>query len=377
MADTVFILGAGASRQGGAPLMGEFLDVAHDLQKQSDLGERATAFETVFEARSVFSRTHSKSRLDVRNMESLFTAFEMARTIGGFERYDASAADLLTAAMKTVIITTLEETMDFRISPRRVKPPRPYDSFAKLLVDAQQSQKRCRSIAVITFNYDVAADFALLDVGLTPDYGLSTTATGGVPLLKLHGSLHWAECPSCGNVVDVPLKDFINQQVEGRSLRGGKLEINNSEKTKHVRLTPLLCRYSHCGGDKVRPEPVIVPPTWNKAEYHRALQPVWSRAAQELREAERIFVIGFSLPPTDVFFNYLYALGATGDAVLERFWVFNPDTSVRDRFVSLLGPGAETVFQLYDIGFEEAIKLVQTELLGRDQATRRARVVEY
>ena len=28
---TVFILGAGASKQGGAPLMGEFLDVATDL----------------------------------------------------------------------------------------------------------------------------------------------------------------------------------------------------------------------------------------------------------------------------------------------------------------------------------------------------------
>ena len=54
---------------------------------------------------------------------------------------------------------------------------------------------------------------------------------------------------------------------------------------------------------------MIVPPTWNKTEYHSNLSHVWHEAAVELGSARNIYVFGYSLPETDSFFRYLFALG--------------------------------------------------------------------
>ena len=75
-------------------------------------------------------------------------------------------------------------------------------------------------------------------------------------------------------------------------------------------------------GTVVEPQPVIVPPAWNKADYHHTLSKVWSRSASELEEAEYIFVIGYSLPPTDAFFKLLYALGTVGSTPIRKIVVF-------------------------------------------------------
>ncbi len=48
MAEAVFILGAGASKECGAPLMANFLDVADDLRLRGEAGIDAVHFERVF-----------------------------------------------------------------------------------------------------------------------------------------------------------------------------------------------------------------------------------------------------------------------------------------------------------------------------------------
>jgi len=111
-------------------------------------------------------------------------------------------------------------------------------------------------------------------------------------------------------------------------------------------------------------EPVIVPPTWNKADSHRSLSRVWSRGALELSQAENIIVIGYSMPETDAFFRYLYALGTVGPVMLKRFWVFDPDTTgaVEKRFENLLGHGAKPRFKYFARRFNEAISILKSEL---------------
>jgi hypothetical protein len=101
--------------------------------------------------------------------------------------------------------------------------------------------------------------------------------------------------------------------------------------------------------------PVIVPPTWSKAEHHARIEQVWREAARELSEARNIYVIGYSLPATDQFFRYLYAVGSIGDGRLRRFWVFDPEKEVHARFEALLGPGARGRFKPYEMTFEKAI----------------------
>ncbi|MHB1587420.1 MAG: hypothetical protein ACYCRH_08255 [Acidiferrobacteraceae bacterium] len=93
MADVVFILGAGASKEGGAPLMADFLDVARTLWETQKVSTSAPAFETVFKAIGHLQQVHSKAELDIINIESVFAAFEMGKLLGRLPGYSAADID--------------------------------------------------------------------------------------------------------------------------------------------------------------------------------------------------------------------------------------------------------------------------------------------
>lgn len=59
MSHVVFILGAGASREGGAPLMGDFLDKARALLASGEVGDAKESFEQVFKAIRELRAVHS------------------------------------------------------------------------------------------------------------------------------------------------------------------------------------------------------------------------------------------------------------------------------------------------------------------------------
>ena len=95
------------------------------------------------------------------------------------------------------------------------------------------------------------------------------------------------------------------------------------------------------------------------------IKPVWERAAAELRQAESIFVIGYSLPETDGFFKMLYALGTVG-VPLQRFWLFDPDESgaVEKRFRGMLGSGALPRFRSHRDVFAGAIRTIKSAFVA-------------
>jgi hypothetical protein len=124
-------------------------------------------------------------------------------------------------------------------------------------------------------------------------------------------------------------------------------------------LAPYLAVAPQCCNKKLDTiDPFIVPPTWNKGSYHKALKPVWQTAASRLAAATKVYVIGYSLPDSDLFFRYLFALGSVGKEVLERFWVFNPDPEVSERFENLLGPGARRRYRYFKQNFNEALRVI-------------------
>src|SRR5437773_7286949 len=82
--NSVFILGAGASAHAGVPLMNEFFQVAEDLlwTRAIEAADDQVAFELVLRARAQLQPVLSKARFNVRNLEAVFTAFEMAQLFG-------------------------------------------------------------------------------------------------------------------------------------------------------------------------------------------------------------------------------------------------------------------------------------------------------
>ena len=63
------------------------------------------------------------------------------------------------------------------------------------------------------------------------------------------------------------------------------------------------------------------------------------------------------------FFKYLYALGTASETLFKRFWVFDPDKSVEERFRRLLGNTAKQRFEYIQQRFEQSINIIKKRIL--------------
>src|SRR5712691_10764033 len=139
--------------------------------------------------------------------------------------------------------------------------------------------------------------------------------------------------------------------------------LGRGEDTHRLSMSEHVATLEHCG-TRCMPEPVIVPPTWNKGRYHGAIESVWRRAAKKLSEAETVIIIGYSLPTTDQFFHYLFGLGCVGGHLLRRVILCDPDVEVAARFRGLLAPAVlHGGFTHWTAGFSGCIAPLREQLL--------------
>jgi hypothetical protein len=79
MPNTVFILGAGASSEAGAPLMPQFINAARDLP-----GADRGAIRSVLDATAALAHSQAKATINLQNVEEIFSAFELAALVGAW-----------------------------------------------------------------------------------------------------------------------------------------------------------------------------------------------------------------------------------------------------------------------------------------------------
>ena len=120
-------------------------------------------------------------------------------------------------------------------------------------------------------------DVALYRLGVGPNYVLDEPdgRAGGIQLLKLHGSVNWATETESRKIRPLHLKKYYQAYPATQMSEGGPFWISKS----------LVSFFSRHEKIEVDPEPVIVPPSWNKTDYHQALSAVWELAAKHLSEA--------------------------------------------------------------------------------------------
>jgi hypothetical protein len=292
----VYILGAGASFESGAPLMNNFLDVAEDLLRQGAFKEDQEKIELVFDLISELQIVHSKAQLDLNNIESLFGAIEMGIILGRLTFREQDVAKY-KHALTTLISRTLVQSMLFLVvqksGPQNVsmfKSSESYSQFAKILTHVKS-----KGASVLTFNYDLGLELALAFSNTRINYRLGDEADN-FNLLKLHGSINW----------------YTNAKSQTREIKYLPLEDANhyiqndyyNHRYKHNERYPFdIKKYLNLAGANEHQdlETVIIPPTWNKTEYQGQLTRVWEAAADKLSEAQNIYIIGYSLPESDSF----------------------------------------------------------------------------
>lgn len=324
--------------------MASFMDAAEETRAEMKDGELAEAFDQFFDlVQGRLQLLHAKSSLSLQNIETVLGLVEMAELVQRLPGTEVADIRRLANATRMVLAETIESRTRFDFTENSWRPPAEYLRIAKSIAELRSGGVTA-SVACITFNYDVALDFALHWTDLDIDYGLDHTSAGSVPLLKLHGSLNWGQCTKCSTVRAVALGQvFQTTHVHPRFK--GKLALRATHSLNQM--------LPHCPEDLPRRVPAIVPPSWNKTQYHKAFRSVWARAAQEISEAREIYVIGYSLPPTDSFFRDLLALGLAGASRLRRFEVVNPDALVSGRFRELLGPEVRERFQGSESSFTD------------------------
>ncbi|HET7791824.1 MAG TPA: hypothetical protein VFL64_00445 [Rhizobacter sp.] len=359
---TVFVLGAGASRAAGGPLMYDFIDLAARVLRRGEAGWAQEHFEVSLEARRKLQHAYVKSTIDLDNIENLFATYGMASLIGRLSNLDTQLVKGLPTSLRYLIMRTLEQSILYPLTGRdhTVVAPYPYAAFAELLLE-MQSLREFAPLAIINFNYDLCLDYALALKGVPVNYGLGGAAKHaprGVPHYKVHGSLNWFRDGATSLIEAAPLKPMLAKTYWDR--------LGLDREAERPIDTMELLFGSEKWGESLHPEPIIVPPTWNKGWYQEQLRTVWTRASEALSSAENIFVIGYSLPPSDQFFRAFWSLSTISDSVIERFWLFDPSgkSDIVDRFSSMLGPAImdRGKFRYEALKFTGAIKFIANYL---------------
>lgn len=283
--DVVFILGAGCSQEDGAPLVNDFFDVAFSDRIIYDL-ERYDS-ESIQEL-----KTFRKEHLPNSNVEELFSFIDMQSKVKTINISDLELADIRGYLIRLINLTlkkSLENKKD--------------TTSKKFIVKVKSIIESMDNPSLITFNWDLLLDNALirhpsggtyqLDYGVDFEVieGRKKTAPcnrkGQIPLYKLHGSLNWIKC-SCGR------KYFKFQEKVGIDYVG-KVREN------------FVCPYKK-RKEKHDLSPMLVPPTFLKlsdASFDE-IKKIWLWAKKDLIKAEKIIIIGYSLPDNDIPFKLYF-----------------------------------------------------------------------
>lgn len=332
------------------PTMDNFLNRADALRYASGMEAHREDFDLVFEGIARLQPVFAKSNIDIQNVEEVFNAFEMAQILDVMGGISKKKLGKLRRAITNVIFYTLDESFSAKI-PRDypvILPP--YTKFGELIKSITKSG---HSVDIITFNYDINLELLFYLSGYPSiEYHLQTVKDkrGAISVFKLHGSMNWMKCNSCRTVFDVEIGHTVSE------FRHRMFVVEHALPVPIRFILPEDLRCARCGADGSF-ERFIVPPSWAKTAHYSKLKSVWRAAAQSLKEAKYISIIGYSFPEADYFFRYLFALGTEGETRIERIDLVDPMAEVLcDRYASFLGPTTRRVFRGYAKGFGAAVE---------------------
>ena len=265
---------------------------------------------------------HVRSELDARSERPIpGSDTPLAENFEQWLSYLVEAPPWLTAAERALnqwgfitLTDTIYEVL-WTLQQRALELPCPD------WLDALVRYWQANSCTVITFNYDLLVEIAhavSTNHAPAPLYSVPITfmdardnmvlgrekTVDGLRLLKMHGSLNWRYSGPGGPAGDVVY------EVGYESTGSSSVPIHRAESWSVQAVSRSVDDGLPGGSDRV---PMIVPPTTVKSPYYvnQSLQLVWRQAANALRAAEEIVLMGFGLPVTDLLVASLLATNFT------------------------------------------------------------------
>jgi len=290
MNETVLFLGAGATKSAQGLLTDEILpallSAKASLQVQDPSGRVDALVEFLAKEFHVNAATPKEHYPGLPLLMSLIdTALDRREAFYG--RWDLDAISQLREAIEFGIFDVLEDAL------KKAPTSNHYEMFSKLFPSPEQP-------CVVTTNYDLIADSAMMNVGRAmPNYhcGIANIAQIGPEqrfgtLLKLHGSLNWLLCKTCLRLelgeTDSTRYLQVLQRVVGPDLR-----------------STFLTDGAPCAVCQSKLRPLLVAPSHLKDYRNPHLAQVWYEAQRVMRQARRVIFVGYSMPDDDIEVVYL------------------------------------------------------------------------
>lgn len=230
------------------------------------------------------------------------------------------------------------------------------------LIRLELERSRPDPLVIVTFNHDLVLENEIRrlgrlaghwcleslygDLGLAPAWATPRVRTfpqhedgcdhePSVLLLKLHGSLNWLlrtrdREPQLGTLFPSSGKKTIY--------------VNNPVEARHVGMT--ITMGSGSGRTKWYGWPLIVPPIYEKQKIVGigVLQRVWDRAREEISLADRLVILGYSLPDADFYARQMLR-GAFGENDLDDVHCINPDAALAEKLKQCLTTKVVRLYQ--------------------------------
>jgi len=361
----VYVFGAGASKHVGAPLANEFVEEGFNRAADSKLWSvnRQTFMDALELIDIVCSTTLCQTLEDAptdlmpgmpldrkpwANIEELLTFVQSAIDNGETWRDFPYLRDCL----HDFIFQTLHSGTELydggvyiptKDGLRKTKFRNCYDDLI------EQAVRMGNNSAFVSFNYDVFLDDALFDASREslPNYAIAFSTvergytmrqksleqahrTPWTPLLlKLHGSLNWAQCSSCNATHLTSSDDY----------RGFSCE-----------------RCAECGESRLAP--MLAAPSYRKALDIEKWKSVWAAARDILIEAVSITIVGYSFPQADFEARWLFLSSLIHNSNRPLLRLVDPSCEVRKRLRCWFEPWAGSIEE--HKSFEEYVRTIQS-----------------
>lgn len=148
-----------------------------------------------------------------------------------------------------------------------------------------------------------------------------------IDLLKLHGSLNWGltsatEDPTIGTVFP----------------RGTARKVHVMNR-RQVRVAGMMRTGSARGRKRWHLWPLIVPPIYDKQRIigMQILQSMWKRASDAITVADRLVLVGYSLPESDITARQMLRRSFSANGPLRSVVLVNPDPTMGAKLQRILG----------------------------------------
>ncbi len=355
MPRTVIILGAGASKPGGCPVLSEFIPTARKLSDKHMLGSAQESFEALEVALERLHAVNSNFNTNL-NIETLLSILDIIISSSVDTFISVNDADTARKHLVRIIVATLEATQKYEWvkAPSSwqgrtreglvMSAPRGYQELSNSLRTLFSSDN-LPHVTFVTFNYDLGLEYALKGFyypGISPYFENESH----IPICKMHGSMNWYR--SGDKVVYHPKLMYAWFE---------SLWESSSTPWFPGQITSSVLPHGQ--------EPFIVAPSHDKFGTMGLLSSARRVCADAIKQADLILFCGYSLSITDGWFRNLlkaytpfsHKLRAirvydTGDATRQTFREFF-GSALRDRVTIINGGIVEMSDYIASIGGPE------------------------